>query len=117
MKVFKRYAVFMATAILLLTLICPFAVSAQIAAGQQQGMVTVSLKLVRNDIAKELNVRANQLPLRVQAPVGVAAQVCNMDANELRQKLQKGRAACQAKTTNQDLNNIVMRQMVPPQKQ
>jgi hypothetical protein len=80
-------------------------------------MISVDLTLVRNDVAKKLNVKADQLPLTVQAPVGIAAQVCKMNASDLDQKLKNGQGACQAKTTNPALNQIILRHISPPNKQ
>lgn len=120
MKVFKKYVYQALPAIIMVCFVCAFPAAAQMSAGQQQGMISVDISNVRNDIAKDLssgswklNIKPDQLPTTVQAPVSVAAEVCKMDANELTQKMQSGQAACQAKTTNQALDQIVLRQMGP----
>jgi len=120
MKVSKKYVYHSLTAIILISFVCAFTAAAQMPAGQQQGMVSVDISNVRNDIAKDLssgswkmNIKPDQLPTTVQAPVSVAAQVCEMDANELSQKMQSGQATCQVKKTNQALDQIVLRQIGP----
>jgi len=115
MKVFKRYAISLLASVLLVSLIFVFPVAAQMQQ-QQRGMISVDLSSVRNDLAKNLNVKAEQIPEMVQAPVGVAAQVCDKDANDLAQQMQSGQATCKAKTTSQALNQIVLRQMGSSQK-
>jgi|GEM_PF-6897130 len=111
MKVFKKYAIPLLASVFLISLVCAY-----LAAAQQQGMVSVDLSAVRSDIAKNLNVKADQLPQSVQAPVGVAAQACDMDAKDLADQMKSGQAACKAKTTTQALNQIVLRQMGSSQK-
>lgn len=111
MKVFKKYAISLLASVFLVSLIFALPVAAQ-----QKGMISVDLSSVRNDLAKNLNVKAEQIPEMVQAPVGVAAQVCDKDANDLAQQMQSGQATCKAKTTSQALNQIVLRQMGSSQK-
>ncbi len=115
MKVFKKHAISLLASVLLVSLVFALPVAAQM---QQQpmGMISVDLSSVRNDLAKNLNVKAEQIPEMVQAPVGVAAQVCDKDANDLAKQMQSGQATCKAKTTSQALNQIVLRQMGSSQK-
>lgn len=79
---------------------------------QQSGLVNVNLSNIRADIAKDINVDVSQIPVTVQAPIGVAANVCNVDANVLaQQSKQGGDATCDATSTNTALNQIVQRQI------
>lgn len=116
MKVFKKYSISLLVSVLLVSLIFALPVAAQMQQQQPMGMISVDLSSVRNDLAKNLNVKADQIPEMVQAPVGVAAQVCDKDANDLAKQMQSGQATCKAKTTSQALNQIVLRQMGSSQK-
>ncbi|MND07035.1 hypothetical protein D3C83_287890 [compost metagenome] len=54
----------------------------------------------------------SQIPVTVEAPIGVAANVCNISANVLASDLnQDGEAVCDATTTSQALNTIVAREI------
>ena len=79
--------------------------------GGSQGLVAVDVSNVRADIAKNINVSENQIPVTVQVPVGVAANVCGVDANILAKQKQGGTASCAAKSTSQALNQVVQKQM------
>lgn len=83
----------------------PWAVHAQ-----QSGLVNVDISNVANNIAKNINVDVSQIPLTVQAPIGVAANVCGVNANVLAQQ-GAGLANCTATSTSTALNQIVQRQI------
>jgi opacity protein-like surface antigen len=94
------------------------AVQAQAQGGQGQGqalgaqtnaMVSVDLSKVAPSIATNIKVDASAVPLSVQAPVGVAANVCGVSASTLAQ--QTGGASCQATSTNAALDQVVQKQM------
>lgn len=82
-------------------------------AQQQSGLVNVNLETgdVLTDIANDLSVNVSQIPVNVQVPVGVAANVCNVDANVLAQQAKNGDATCNAQSTSTALNQVVQRQM------
>jgi hypothetical protein len=81
-------------------------------AAQQEGVVNVNIENVANEIAKNLSVDVSQVPVNVQVPVGVAANVCDVDANVLASQKQGDQAAnCTAKSTNQALNQVVQKQL------
>jgi hypothetical protein len=84
--------------------------TAPVFAQQQEGLVVVNIKNVANDIAKNLSVDVSQIPVTVQAPIGVAANVCGVAANVLGTQA-AGAAPCDAKTTSTALNQIVQKQM------
>jgi len=53
----------------------------------------------------------SQIPVTVQAPIGVAATVCGVAANVLGSQAPSGNASCTATSTNTALNQIVQRQL------
>ena len=81
-------------------------------AQQQGGLVNVNISDIRVDIADALDVNVSQIPVTVQAPIGVAANVCNVAVNALAVAAQEGNAECRATTTSTALNRIVQRQLV-----
>lgn len=84
----------------------------QRASAQQSELVNVELDDVAVEIAQEINVDVGQIPLSVQAPVGVAANVCDISTNDLIAKLQNEEtAACNAQSTSPALNQIVQKQI------
>ena len=78
---------------------------------QQSGLVNVDISNVRTDIAKNIQVDVNQVPVTVQAPISVAATVCGVAANVLGTQAASGNAQCQAKSTSTALNQIVQKQI------
>lgn len=81
------------------------------ALAQQEGLVNVNVSNVANDIAKNLSVEVSQIPVNVQVPVGVAANVCGVDANVLAKQKQGGTATCDAKSTSNALDQVVQKQI------
>lgn len=85
------------------------------ATAQQSGLVNVSLSNVDvlNNLARDLKVNVSQIPVNVQVPVGIAAAVCEVNANVLaQQKKAPGGSTCAAKNNSDALNRIVQRQLV-----
>ena len=82
-------------------------------AATQEGLVNVNISNVANDLAKNLSVDVSKIPVNVQVPVGVAANICDVDANVLAQS-KKGTdtASCEAKTTSQALNQVVGKNLI-----
>jgi hypothetical protein len=79
--------------------------SAQLVGG---GLVVVNISDVIDDIAVAINVEENQIPVTVQVPIGVAANVCDVNANVLAQQRKKeGTATCTAENTSTALNQAV----------
>lgn len=78
----------------------------------QAGLVNVNLQNteVANNLARDLKVDVSQIPVTVQVPVGVAANVCGVNANVLA-KQKGGDAKCDAKNSSQALNQIVQKQI------
>jgi len=86
------------------------------ALAQQSGLVDVDIKNVVNDIAQKLTVDVSQIPLTVLVPVDVAANVCGIAANVLRQQVASGAATCTATGTSTALNETVQKQVKKDQK-
>ncbi len=75
-------------------------------------LVNVNVSNVANDLAKDLDVNVSDIPVTVQVPVGVAANVCDVDANVLAQGATGGQASeCEASSTSQALSQVVQRSM------
>src|SRR5512134_1896308 len=73
------------------------------------GNVSVDISDVKADIAKNLNVDAATLPTTVQVPVGVAANVCGVGADQLAPGKQTAGqlATCKATLTNNALEQAI----------
>jgi hypothetical protein len=74
-------------------------------------LVSVNLSNIRVELTDVLDVEDNQIPVTVQAPIGVAATVCNLQANVLASQNKADGAKCTAESTSQALNQIVQRQI------
>jgi hypothetical protein len=79
--------------------------------GVGSGLVVVNIGAISPEIAKNINVDVSQIPVNVQVPVGIAANVCGVDANVLAQQKKDGPASCDAKNTSSALNEAVLRQV------
>lgn len=74
-------------------------------------LVSVNLSNIRVELVDLLDVEDNQIPVTVQVPIGVAATVCNTQANVLASDNKADGAECDAKSTSQALNQIVQKQI------
>jgi len=79
---------------------------------QQSGLVNVDISNFRPEIAKDIKVDVSQIPVNVQVPVGIAANVCGVDANVLARQQQGSAPSCQAKNKSTALNQQVQRQLL-----
>src|SRR5437762_2905779 len=79
------------------------------ASAQQIGLVNVDLRNARilENIANHLDVSVSNVPLTVQAPISVAATVCQVTVAVLSTAINKGGASCYAQSTSSALNKIV----------
>ena len=75
------------------------------------GLISVDLRNVANDIAKDINVDVNQIPATVQAPVSVATLVCGITADVLGSQAASGTGSCMAMGTSSALDQIVLEQI------
>ena len=78
---------------------------------EAQGPVLVDTVQVGNLIALALDVELSQIPVTVQVPVGIAANVCNVPVSVLAGGIRTGDAECEAETTSTAFNRIVQRQL------
>lgn len=74
-------------------------------------LVTVNIQDVLQDVAIELNVSENSIPVNIQLPVSVAANVCDVDVGVLTAQLDAGSASCVAVTGSQQITQIVSQQI------
>jgi len=90
---------------------------APIASAQQSNMIAVDISGVASAVAKNINVDASKLPTTVQAPIGVAAAACGVDASTLAQQGGTGApGACQAKKSSAALDQLIQKEMQATQK-
>jgi hypothetical protein len=75
------------------------------------GLVVVKLSDVGPQIAQDISVDVSQIPVTVQAPTGIAASVCGVDANILAQQQSSGVAVCTARNTSSALDQLVRRRL------
>ena len=92
-----------------LFLAVPFAMALMVSgatAQQQEGLVTVNVS--DNEVLEELNL---QDAITVQAPIGIAAQVCGLDANVIaKQRKDDENFSCEAENSSQAFANLVSKQ-------
>ena len=71
-------------------------------------VIIVDIKEVVHQVAKNIRAEASQLPLTVQAPVRVAAKVCDIPVTVLSAQGSSGGAAgCTATASSPELERIV----------
>jgi hypothetical protein len=71
------------------------------------GLINVNLSDIRAEIAKNVNVRLEDVPITIQLPVTAAANVCGVDVNLLSAQLNTGNTSCTAVTTSPTLEQTV----------
>jgi hypothetical protein len=74
-------------------------------------LVNVNVQNVANDLAKNLSVDVSDIPVNVQLPIGVAANVCNVAANVLASDNKSDAAECDAQNTSQALSQAVKKEL------
>lgn len=90
---------------------------APLASAQQSNMISVDLSGVATTVAKNINADASKIPAMIQAPVGVAAAVCGVDASTLAQQGGTGTpGSCQAKNTSTALDQLISKELKAGQK-
>ena len=93
----------------------PFAVAAlgytHPASAQQTGLVDVDLRNanILSNIANHLNVNVSNVPITIQVPVDLAANVCGVSIDLLASAINHGGASCYAQGTSKALNKAVQR--------
>jgi hypothetical protein len=89
--------------------------------GNSQGLVAVNIgnvSLLNNFLNNDQIAALNNLgvPITVQAPISVAANVCGTTVNALAALRKTGAATCDAKSGSAALANIVQRQKLKQNK-
>ena len=96
-------------------------VLAQVNTGSGNGLVAVNVQdvsILNNFLNKDQIAALNNLgvPVTVQAPISVAANVCGTTVNALAALRKTGAATCDAKSGSSALANIVQRQKLKQKK-
>jgi hypothetical protein len=76
-----------------------------------EGLVNVNIQDVLQDIAVDLNVSDTNIPVTLQVPISLAANVCDVSVNVLSAQVASGDASCAAVTGSQELTQIVQQEM------
>jgi hypothetical protein len=76
---------------------------------QQGGLVNVDLRNanILSNIANHLNVNVSNVPITVQVPIDLAANVCGVSIDLLASAISHGGASCYAQGTSRALNKEV----------
>ncbi|HEX2257031.1 MAG TPA: hypothetical protein VHG92_10110 [Afifellaceae bacterium] len=75
------------------------------------GLINVNISDIRAEVAKNVNVSIENVPITVQLPIAAAAAVCGVDVNLLSVQFNAGNTTCNATTTSADLEQAVRNQM------
>jgi hypothetical protein len=108
MSLAKKLSVVSLALLLMLSL---GALAQQVDTTTQEGLVNVDISNVKADVAKNINVDVSQIPVTVQVPIDVAANVCGVAVDVLTSQVQQGGASCTAKSTSDALNSVVQDQV------
>jgi hypothetical protein len=73
-------------------------------------LVNVDLRNVLNDLAVKLNIDRSNVPITIQLPISLAANVCGVTINVLSASAGGGGANCTATTAPQELAQVVQQQ-------
>ena len=87
------------------------------ASAQQAGLVNVEIDdvtILENFLNDTQIAALNNLnvPITVQVPIGIAANVCDVNANVLAQQMKDGGAKCDAESGSRALAQAVNRQLL-----
>jgi hypothetical protein len=83
------------------------AFAAPAVAQQQNGLVNVNLEDINVELKNILSNNDIAIPVSVQVPIGIAANVCGTTVALLQQDLRNGDNTCDATTANAALARIV----------
>ena len=75
------------------------------------GLINVNISDIRAEVAKNVNVSIENVPITVQLPIAAAAAVCGVDVNLLSVQFNAGNTTCTATTTSAELEQAVRNQM------
>src|SRR5439155_13473448 len=84
---------------------------AQTSSSTVPNLVNVDLHNVLNNLAVQLHLDRANVPVNVQLPVSLAANVCGVSVNVLSASVASGKGTCVASTAPQQLTQAVQQQM------
>jgi len=71
-------------------------------------LINVNLSNIAAEIAKNVNIDLSRVPITIQLPITVAANVCGVDVNLLSAQVNTGNTTCTATTTSPQLEQEVV---------
>jgi hypothetical protein len=74
-------------------------------------LINVNLSDIRAEIAKNVNVALERVPITIQLPITVAANVCGVNVNLLSVQVNTGQNTCTATATSPALEQEVVNQI------
>lgn len=76
--------------------------------GGLSSLINVNVSDIAAEVAKNVNLNLEDVPISVQLPVNVAANVCGVDVNLLSAQLNAGSSpSCSASTTSAELEQAI----------
>lgn len=75
------------------------------------GLVNVNIQDLLQDIAVDLNIEETNIPVTIQLPISIAANVCDVSIDLLAVQVDTGEANCVAVTGSQEVTQTVIQQM------
>ena len=78
---------------------------------QAPASVNVDVSGIRDQIAQSISVPADRIPVAVQVPATVAADVCKLSVKMLEAQEKTGGANCAARSTSAALNAAVQQRL------
>ena|SRR5688500_4373772 len=75
------------------------------------GLINVNISDIRAEIAKNVDLALEDVPITVQLPVTVAADVCGVNVNLLSVQINTAGNTCTATTTSPALEQAVVNQI------
>ena len=79
--------------------------------GGMESLINVNLSDIRAEIAKNVNVNLERVPITIQLPITVAANVCGVNVNLLSVQVNTAVNSCTATATSPALEQEVVNQI------
>lgn len=79
--------------------------------GGMGSLINVDLSNIRAEVAKNVNVALDRVPISIQLPVTIAANVCGVNVNVLSVQVPTGSSTCTATATSPSLEQEVRNQI------
>lgn len=85
--------------------------AAAIPGSSSGSLININLSNIRAEIAKNLDISLDRVPITIQLPITIAANVCGTNVNLLTAQLNAGSNSCTATATSpaleQEVNNQI----------